>query len=65
MSEYIVDEKNWYYLKNDIKYGPYDEEEIISLIKEGIIKDDYGLWFDELNDWILLKDSIFSFYKQD
>ncbi len=62
MSEYIVSNKVWYYLKDDKKEGPFTEEEIIKLIKHQIIEADDKIWMLDLKDWIALKDSLFSFY---
>lgn len=62
MSEYVVNDKVWYYFKEGRKEGPFTEEEIIKLIKHQIIEGEDRIWMLDLKDWIVLKDSIFSFY---
>ena len=62
MSEYMINDKTWYYLKNNQKEGPFTENEIIKLIQHQIIKVDDYIWMLDLNDWVLLKNSLFSLY---
>ncbi len=62
MSEYIVNDKTWYYLKNNQKEGPFTELEIIKLIKYQIIEPGDSIWMLDLKNWILLENSLFSVY---
>ncbi len=62
MSEYMINDKTWYYLKNNQKEGPFTENEIIKLIQHQIINGDDYIWMLDLNDWVLLKNSLFSLY---
>lgn len=62
MSEYIVSDKVWYYLKEGTKFGPYNESEMIKLIKHGIVEANDQIWMLDLKNWIALKDSLFSYY---
>ena len=57
----MINDKTWYYLKNNQKEGPFTENEIIKLIQHQIINGDY-IWMLDLNDWVLLKNSLFSLY---
>ncbi|HCY06215.1 MAG: DUF4339 domain-containing protein [Erysipelotrichaceae bacterium] len=62
MSEYMINDKTWYYFKNNQKEGPFTENEIIKLIQHQIIEGDDYIWMLDLNDWVLLKNSLFSIY---
>lgn len=56
-------EKIWYYMKRDrSKYGPYSEEELIALIRQGIINPDEYIWMTELKGWLKVENSIYAFY---
>lgn len=58
----MINDKTWYYLKNNQKEGPFTENEIIKLIQHQIINGDDYIWMLDLNDWVLLKNSLFSLY---
>ena len=55
--------KNWYYMKKDRKkYGPFSEEELIRLIRQEIIEPGDYIWMTYMENWVKLRDSIYSFY---
>ncbi len=56
--------KVWFYLKEEKKEGPFSDEEIIKLIKMEIITENDDIWMTKMNDWMKLKDTIYSFYIQ-
>lgn len=56
-------DKVWYYAKEDgQKYGPYTDEELIKLIQNGILSENDLIWMTDLDDWISVGNSIYSFY---
>ena len=56
-------DKIWYYRNSSgEKYGPYTEEELIRLIQQQILSPDDGIWMVDLETWIPLMHSIYSFY---
>lgn len=56
-------EKVWYYTKNgQDKFGPYSEEELVKLIQQGILIKEDQIWMMDLEEWIAIGDSIYSFY---
>ncbi len=56
-------DKVWYYAKDDgQKYGPYTDEELIKLIRNGILNENDLIWMTDLDDWISVGNSIYSFY---
>lgn len=58
-------DKVWYYKRKDStgeKFGPYTEDELIKLIRKGIIDPLDQIWMVDMDDWIVLKDSIYCFY---
>ncbi len=56
-------DKIWYYMKRDkSKYGPYSEEELIALIQQGIIAENEYIWMTDLKGWLMVGNSIYSFY---
>ncbi|MCI2154760.1 DUF4339 domain-containing protein [Erysipelotrichaceae bacterium Oil+RF-744-GAM-WT-6] len=56
-------DKVWYYAKEDgQKYGPYTDEELIKLIRNGILSENDLIWMTDLDDWISVGNSIYSFY---
>ena len=56
-------DKVWYYTKGDgNKFGPYTDEELVKLIKQGILhKYDY-IWMIDLEEWVLVGETIYSIY---
>ena len=56
-------DKVWYYAKEDgQKYGPYTDEELIKLIRNGILSENDLIWMTDLDYWISVGNSIYSFY---
>lgn len=56
-------DKVWYYAKEDgQKYGPYTDEELIKLIRNGLLSENDLIWMTDLDDWISVGNSIYSFY---
>ncbi len=56
-------DKIWYYMKHDrSKYGPYAEEELIALLKQGLVTADDYIWMADMSAWLKVGDSIYSFY---
>jgi len=58
-------DKIWYYKRRGNggeKFGPYSEDELINMIRKGIIDPLDQIWMVDMDDWIVLKDSIYSFY---
>jgi hypothetical protein len=63
MSEFNTEEKIWYYARPDgSKYGPYTEEELIKLLKNGILGEKDYIWMTAFENWMKVGDSIYSFY---
>ena len=44
------------------KVGPFSDEELVKLIKNGIIEQTDKIWMTDLEDWIVVDDSIYSVY---
>lgn len=62
MSE-IQNDKTWYYAKpTGEKFGPYSEGEIIKLIQNGLLNADDYIWMVDLDNWVTVGNSIYSFY---
>jgi hypothetical protein len=56
-------DKIWYYMKPDQKkYGPYSEEELIALIKQGILNENDYIWMTDLEGWLKVGNSLYAFY---
>ncbi|NLH62863.1 MAG: DUF4339 domain-containing protein [Erysipelotrichaceae bacterium] len=56
-------DKIWYYMKPDQKkYGPYAEEELIALIKQGILNENDYIWMTDLSGWLKVGNSLYAFY---
>ncbi len=63
MSENSTEEKVWYYAKPDgSKYGPYTEDELIRLLKNGILTENDYIWMMDFENWMKIGESIYSFY---
>lgn len=59
----VNEEKLWYYTKGDgEKYGPYTDQELIRLIQQGILGADDYIWMVDLEEWLLIGNTIYSFY---
>ena len=58
-----TEDKIWYYAKLDgSKFGPYTEEELIKLLKNGILTADDFIWMTEFENWMNIGNSIYSYY---
>ena len=58
-----MEDKIWYYTRGDgEKYGPYSDTELVKLIQQGILTGEDYIWMMDLDQWILIGDSIYSFY---
>lgn len=56
-------EKIWFYTKGDReKYGPYTDGELVKLIQQEILTEKDLIWMVDLDHWIAIGDSIYSFY---
>ncbi|MBQ9047219.1 MAG: DUF4339 domain-containing protein [Solobacterium sp.] len=56
-------EQTWYYTKGDGQQnGPYTDEELEKLIRQGIILADDYIWTDGLDEWLLVGNTIYSIY---
>lgn len=56
-------DKVWYYKQEDgTKYGPYSEDELIRMIKVGVLNENDMIWMVDFDNWMRLGDSIYSFY---
>lgn len=56
-------EKVWYYMKKDkSKYGPYSDNEICSLINQGLLEADEYIWMPDMKGWLKVENSIYSVY---
>ncbi|MBR2762023.1 MAG: DUF4339 domain-containing protein [Solobacterium sp.] len=63
MTEFSTEEKVWFYAKPDgSKYGPYTEDELIKLLKNGILDEKDYIWMMDFENWMKVADSIYSFY---
>ncbi len=57
-----MEDKVWYYQRNENKEGPFTDEDFIKLINMKIIDEDTDIWMLKMKDWVKLKDTIYSFY---
>ena len=59
-------DKIWYYTRGDgQKYGPYTDEGLIKLIRQGILEDEDYIWTTDLDEWVQIKDTIYSIYLEE
>lgn len=52
----------WYYRNAQKKEGAFSEEEFTRLIQMGIIEENDEIWMMEMENWMVLKETIYSFY---
>lgn len=58
--------KIWYYTRGDgQKYGPYTDEDLIKLIRQGILEGEDYIWTTDLDEWVQIKDTIYSIYLEE
>lgn len=55
-------DKIWYVRSSKRKGGPFTEEELIRLIRQEIIDEEYEIWNPEMKSWMRLVDSVYCFY---
>ena len=56
-------DKIWYYTHGDgQKYGPYADEDLTKLIRQGILEGEDYIWTTDLDEWVQIKDTIYSVY---
>lgn len=56
-------DKVWYYMKSDRqKVGPFSDDEIVNLIRNGILEKDDYIWMTELEGWLRVEDTIYSVF---
>ena len=59
-------DKIWYYTRGDgQKYGPYTDEDLIKLIRQGILEGEDYIWATDLDEWVQIKDTIYSIYLEE
>ncbi|HWU43957.1 MAG TPA: PilZ domain-containing protein [Bdellovibrio sp.] len=49
-------DQQWYILRGDMKYGPYDYKSLISMIQNGQLYDYNYVWASHLDNWTLVGD---------
>ncbi len=53
----------WYVRKKDgKKEGSFSDAELAALISKGIVESEDEIWTVKMADWMVLKESIYSFY---
>lgn len=53
----------WYVRRKDGKKdGSFSDAELAALISKGIVEPEDEIWTVKMADWMVLKDSIYSFY---
>jgi two-component SAPR family response regulator len=56
-------DKVWYYMKPDrSKYGPYSDDELISLIQNDILNGNDYIWMPDMKKWLKVGNSIYSVF---
>lgn len=55
-------DKIWYVRSSKRKGGPFTEEELIRLIRQEIVDEEYEIWNPDMQGWMKLVDSVYSFY---
>ncbi|MEG1461537.1 GYF domain-containing protein [Anaerorhabdus sp.] len=55
-------DKIWYVRSSKRKGGPFTEEELIRLIRQEIVDEEYEIWNPDMEKWMRLVDSVYSFY---
>ena len=48
---------NWYYADGGERKGPVDEEQIKSLLRDGIVRPDTLVWSEKMGDWAKASES--------
>ncbi len=55
-------DKIWYVRSSKRKGGPFTEDELIRLIRQEIVDEEYEIWNPDMEKWMRLVDSVYSFY---
>lgn len=55
-------DKIWYVRSSKRKGGPFTEDELIRLIRQEIVDEEYEIWNPDMEKWMRLIDSVYSFY---
>lgn len=55
-------DKIWYVRSTKRKGGPFTEEELIRLIRQEIVNEEYEIWNPDMEKWMRLVDSVYCFY---
>ncbi len=59
-------DKIWYYTRGDgQKYGPYTDEDLIKLIRQGILEGEDYIWTTDLDSWEMIQDTIYCIYLEE
>ena len=59
-------DKIWYYTRGDgQRYGSYTDEDLIKLIRQGILEGEDYIWTTDLDEWVQIKDTIYSIYLEE
>ena len=59
-------DKIWSYTRGDgQRYGPYTDEDLIKLIRQGILEGEDYIWTTDLDEWVQIKDTIYSIYLEE
>ena len=59
-------DKIWYYTRGDgQRYGPYTDEDLIKLIRQGILEGEDYIWTTDLDEWVQIKDTMYSIYLEE
>ena len=62
----VRNSKDGYYTRGDgQKYGPYTDEDLIKLIRQGILEGEDYIWTTDLDEWVQIKDTIYSIYLEE
>ena len=61
----MSDNKEWYYANDGQQAGPFSTEEMIGIIRSGIITSDTYIWHQKLGDWKTVRETEFASYVTD
>ncbi len=59
-----MNNKIWFYMTraDKKKYGPFTDRELANLISKGILSERDYIWMPDLENWLKIGNSIYSFY---
>lgn len=55
-------DKVWYVRSSTRKGGPFTENELIKLIRQEIVNEEYEIWNTDMANWMKLTDTVYCFY---